>query len=266
MLTETLAMLQRKPETLERGDIEVLRQMVEFHRHQYYELDTPLITDEEFDRLYALLVVTEEKFQESHALSPTQKVQDLVDNHFTKAPHLHQMMSLDNTYNAEDLREFETRIRRILREEGNERELEYVIEYKFDGLGIALRYDNGQLTRALTRGDGQIGEDITLNVMEIANIPHTIPHQDTIEIRGEVVMPRSAFDELNNRRLQAGEKLFANPRNAASGSLRQLDPTVTRERDLLFFAYSCPDLEEIHKVDMSEESNYSALIEKLGVW
>lgn len=266
MLAETLAMLQRKPETLERGDIDVLRQMVEFHRHQYYELDTPLITDEEFDKLYALLVATEEKFQESHASSPTQKVQDLVDNHFTKAPHLHQMMSLDNTYDAEDLREFETRIRRILREAWNERELEYMIEYKFDGLGIALRYDNGQLTRALTRGDGQIGEDITLNVMEIANIPHTIAHTGTIEIRGEVVMPRSAFDDLNNRRLQSWEKLFANPRNAASGSLRQLDPTVTRERDLLFFAYSCPDLEEIHKTDKKEEGTYSALIQKLGTW
>lgn len=269
MLTETLAMLQRKPETLERGDIEVLRQMVEFHRHQYYELDTPLITDEEFDRLYALLVATEEKFHESHALSPTQKVQNLVDNHFTKAPHLHQMMSLDNTYNSEDLREFETRIRRILREEWHERELEYVIEYKFDGLGIALRYDNGQLTRALTRGDGQIGEDITLNVLEIDNIPHTIPYQDTIEIRGEVVMPRSAFDELNNRRLQAGEKLFANPRNAASGSLRQLDPTVTRERDLLFFAYSCPDLEIMKNEEWRMRnvvSFYSDVIEQLGDW
>lgn len=141
-----------------------------------------------------------------------------------------------------------------------------MIEYKFDGLGIALRYDNGQLTRALTRGDGQIGEDITLNVMEIANIPRTIAHTETIEVRGEVVMPRSAFDDLNNRRLQAGEKLFANPRNAASGSLRQLDPTVTRERDLLFFAYSCPDLEEIHKTDKKEEGTYSALIQKLGTW
>ena len=156
------------------------------------------------------------------------------------------MMSLDNTYNAEDLREFEVRIRRILGKEEippaplSQGGIDYVIEYKFDGLGIALRYDNGTLTRALTRGDGQIGEDITLNVMEIANIPHTIPYKETIEIRGEVVMPRSAFDALNQRRLETGEKLFANPRNAASGSLRQLDPTVTRERDLLFFAYSCP--------------------------
>lgn len=206
MLAETYAMLHRKPETLERGDIDVLRQMVEYHRHQYYELDTPLITDEEFDRLYALLVATEEKFQESHASSPTQKVQDLIDNHFTKAPHLHQMMSLDNTYNADDLREFEKRIERILQtthSTPHTPHLEYIIEYKFDGLGIALRYDDGKLTRALTRGDGQIGEDITLNVMEINNIPKIISHKGTIEIRGEVVMPRSAFDELNNRRLQS---------------------------------------------------------------
>lgn len=266
MLVETLEILRKNPSTFTREDIPHLRDLIEFHRHQYYELDTPLISDEEFDRLYALLIAIEEKFHESHESSPTQKVQNLVDNHFTKAPHLHQMMSLDNTYNAEDLREFEMRIRRILREEGNERTLDYIIEYKFDGLGIALRYENGQLTRALTRGDGQIGEDITLNVMEITNIPHTIPHKETIEIRGEVVMPRSAFDALNQRRLQSGEKLFANPRNAASGSLRQLDPAVTRERDLLFFAYSCPDLEEIHKNDTREESTYFSLIEKLGSW
>jgi DNA ligase (NAD+) len=266
MLTETLEILRKDLSTFTRDDISQLRGLVEFHRHQYYELDTPLISDEEFDRLYSLLVSLEEKFDESHVSSPTQKVQNLVDNHFTKASHLHKMMSLDNTYNAEDLREFETRIRRILREEGGDRSLDYIIEYKFDGLGIALRYEDGQLTRALTRGDGQVGEDITLNVMEITNIPHTIPYSWTIEIRGEVVMPRSAFDALNQRRLEIGEKLFANPRNAASGSLRQLDPTVTRERDLLFFAYSCPDLEEIHKHDKREEGTYLSLIEKLGSW
>jgi DNA ligase (NAD+) len=265
MLTETLEILQKKS-SLTKDDIPHLRALVEFHRHQYYELDTPLISDEEFDRLYALLIATEEKFHESHESSPTQTLQNIVDNHFTKAPHLHQMMSLDNTYNADDLRDFETRIRRILKEEWQERILEFVVEYKFDGLGIALLYEWGKLVRALTRGDGQIGEDITLNVMEIANIPHTIPYTQTIEVRGEVVMPRSAFDELNARRLQSGEKLFANPRNAASGSLRQLDPTVTRERDLLFFAYSCPDLEEIHKNSREETGTYAALIKKLGSW
>ena len=151
MLTETLELLSRNPSSLTRDDIPLLRDTVEFHRHQYYELDTPLISDEEFDRLYAFLVALEEEFHEIHKSSPSQKIQNLVDNHFTKAPHLHQMMSLDNTYNAEDLREFETRIRRILKEDWNERELDYMVEYKFDGLGIALRYENGELTRALTR-------------------------------------------------------------------------------------------------------------------
>ncbi len=116
MLTETLEIL-RKKSSLTKDDIPHLRALVEFHRHQYYELDTPLISDEEFDRLYALLIATEEKFHTSHESSPTQTLQNIVDNHFTKAPHLHQMMSLDNTYNADDLRDFETRIRRILKEE-----------------------------------------------------------------------------------------------------------------------------------------------------
>lgn len=142
MLAETLKILQLPSSALTREDIPLLRKIVDFHRHQYYELDAPLISDEEFDRLYSLLVTLEEKYSETHELSPTQKVQNLVDNHFTKAPHLHQMMSLDNTYDAEDLRDFETRIRRILKEGAYEESLEYVVEYKFDGLGIALRYEN----------------------------------------------------------------------------------------------------------------------------
>lgn len=148
MLDKTFQFLQRNSSNLTREDIPLLRELVEFHRHQYYELDAPLISDEEFDRLYALLVATEERFYEVHAESPTQKVQSLVDNHFTKASHLHQMMSLDNTYNADDLREFEVRIRRILEKESASQpfnyftdELEYIVEYKFDGLGIALRYE-----------------------------------------------------------------------------------------------------------------------------
>lgn len=266
MLKETTPFLAKKSEELKTQDIPLLRDIIQYHRAQYYA-DRPVISDGEFDQLYALLVAGEDRFHMSHdGDSPTQEIARLEDNHFTKAPHLHQMMSLDNTYDAEDLREFETRIRRILKENSAEKKLEYMVEYKFDGLGIALRYDDGKLTRALTRGDGLIGEDITINVMEITNIPKVIPHKETIEIRGEVVMPRSAFDELNIRRLQSGEKLFANPRNAASGSLRQLDPLVTRSRDLLFFAYSSPDLEEIHKGGKKEEATYFALISKLGTW
>lgn len=182
---------------------------------------------------------------EHDTTSPTQEVNRLEENHFTKAPHKHAMMSLDNTYNADDLLEFEKRIKRILYSDADSsNSIEYIVEYKFDGLGIALTYENGRLIRALTRGDGLMGEDITLNALQIGNIPQNISTKQSLEVRGEVVMSRAAFDALNTRRLSAGEKLFANPRNAASGSLRQLDPTVTKARDLLFFAYSCPDLEE----------------------
>ena len=276
MLEKTLSILKQNPSLLGREDIPLLRELVEFHRHQYSVLESPLITDSEFDRLYALLVALEKQYDEHDSISPTQKVDVLVDNHFTKASHLHGMMSLDNTYNADDLRDFEVRIRRILEKESASQsfnfstdELEYIVEYKFDGLGIALRYEGWKLTRALTRWDGQMGEDITLNVMEIKNIPHEIPYMDTIEIRGEVVMPRSAFDELNARQLLSWGKIFANPRNAASGSLRQLDPTVTRERDLLFFAYSCPDLEIIQNTKYKIQNigfSYSYIIETLGSW
>ena len=266
MLAETHYFLHRTIDDITRDEIPTLREVIQYHRAQYYN-DKPVITDGEFDTLYALLVAGEERFGMHDESSPTHEVARLdEDNHFTKAPHLHQMMSLDNTYDAEDLREFEVRIRRILDKETSYTDLEYVVEYKFDGLGIALLYEQGKLIRALTRWDGQIGEDITLNVREIRNIPQTIPYTETIEVRGEVVMSRASFDELNHRRLQSWEKLFANPRNAASGSLRQLDPTVTRERDLLFFAYSCPDLEELHKTSISEEATYSFLIQKLGAW
>jgi len=145
MLRETLEILLKNLNTLSRDDIPRLRNMVEFHRHQYYELDSPLISDVEFDTLYSLLISLEEHFHETHQSSPTQKIQNLHDNHFTKAPHLHPMMSLDNTYDATDLREFESRICRILKDDTVV--LEYVMEYKFDGLGIALLYEKGKLVR-----------------------------------------------------------------------------------------------------------------------
>jgi DNA ligase (NAD+) len=141
MLAETFAMLRRDPKTLQRRDIVVLREMVQFHRHQYYELENPLISDSEFDSLYALLVATENLYNEHHEESPSQKIDTLVDNHFTKAPHFHPMTSLDNTYDANDLREFEIRIVRILEKVQTVQRIEYVVEYKFDGLGIALTYE-----------------------------------------------------------------------------------------------------------------------------
>ena len=136
--------------------------------------------------------------------SPTQEVNRLEENHFTKAPHKHAMMSLDNTYNADDLLEFEKRIKRILFGDiGSSQIIEYIVEYKFDGLGIALTYENGKLVRALTRGDGLRGEDITLNALQINNIPQYISSQQSLEVRGEIVMSRASFEKLNTKRLVA---------------------------------------------------------------
>lgn len=267
MLEQTQSFLGKTLDDILRDDIQTLQKIIQFHRAQYYEHEKPLISDEEFDRLYALLVASEEKFAVHDASSPTQVVHSLLDNHFKKAAHKHQMISLDNTYDADDLQDFEDRMKRILDGDiASPRQIEYIIEYKFDGLGIALTYEGGILTRALTRGNGIIGEDITLNAMEIDNIPKSIPFQDSIEIRGEVVMSRDSFDELNKARAQADEKLFANPRNAASGSLRQLDPQVTRSRNLLFFAYSCPYLEDVGHVKQTHTAHYADVIEKLGQW
>jgi len=261
MIQKTAQFLKKNITELTREDIYELREIIAFHRYQYYELEKPLIADDEFDTLYALLVAGEEKFDMEHDVgSPTQEVHRLEENHFTKAPHRHAMMSLDNTYNADDLLEFEKRIKRILDGDAeSSRIIEYIVEYKFDGLGIALTYEGGKLIRALTRGDGIMGEDITLNALQINNIPQYIPTQQDLEVRWEIVMSRASFEKLNEKRLAASEKLFANPRNAASGSLRQLDPIITKERDLLFFAYSCPDLEEGHNT----VTNYFDIIEEL---
>lgn len=151
MLEQTQHFLGQTIQTISQDEISGLREVIQHHRALYYN-DKPVISDSEFDQLYALLVAAEEKHHLTHEESPTQEIARLEDNQFTKAPHLHQMMSLDNTYDAEDLRDFEGRIRRILKEE-HERSLEYIIEYKFDGLGIALLYEGGKFVRALTRGD-----------------------------------------------------------------------------------------------------------------
>lgn len=147
------------------------------------------------------------------------------------------MISLDNTYNAEDLRDFDTRVKKL----SERQESEYMLEFKFDGLGVELVYEDGLLIQAITRGNGVVGEDITQNVKQIKNIPHSIAIKGRFEVRGEVVMPISSFERLNAEAKQTGEKIFSNPRNAASGSLRVLDIEITKKRDLKFFAYDLSD-------------------------
>ncbi|MCK9272777.1 NAD-dependent DNA ligase LigA [Candidatus Gracilibacteria bacterium] len=246
---------------LGKQDIVGLQEILREHNRLYYNEESPVVSDEEYDRLFKILKKLEEKYGVNYEQSSTSKIDVLVSNQFQKAVHIYPMISLDNTYDSEDILDFEKRILNILKKEI---ELPYVIELKFDGLGVSLTYQDGKLIKALTRGNGIEGEDITINAMQIKSIPAEIPFKTTeeIEIRGEVVMPILAFENLNKQRLEAGEKLFANPRNAASGSLRQLDYNVTKSRNLEFFAYSFPYLEKVNKVKTYSE--YTDFIKSLG--
>ncbi|MEV8091322.1 NAD-dependent DNA ligase LigA [Streptomyces nigra] len=209
-----------------------LAEQIEEHRFRYYVKDAPVVSDAEFDRLLKTLEALEEKYPELRTPdSPTQKVAGSYETEFTAVEHRERMLSLDNTFNDEELGAW---VDRIARELGDQ-EYHFLCELKVDGLAVNLTYEKGRLTRAATRGDGRTGEDITPNVRTIAEIPERL-HGDEVpelvEIRGEVYFPMAKFLELNERLVAAGDKPFANPRNAAAGSLRQKDPRVTATRPL----------------------------------
>lgn len=219
-----------------RDEIAELRRQLHEHNHRYYVLDEPLISDAEYDRLYRRLAEWENAYpQLVTADSPTQRVGGAVSAGFERVAHLTPMLSLANAFSADDLRAFDSRIRSGLPEHAPE----YVVELKIDGLALNLIYTDGTLSKAATRGDGVHGEDVTANVRTIMSVPLVLqgsaPH--LIEVRGEAYMPRREFDRLNEERRRSGEALFANPRNAAAGSLRQLDPRITAERSLDIFVY-----------------------------
>ena len=218
--------------------IEELRNTIRAHDHAYYVLDNPTIADAEYDALMQELCALEAT---SGAPvpddSPTRRVGGKADGAFAPITHAVPMLSLDNVFNAEDFAAFYRRLQERL---GSDALLHLSAEPKFDGLAISLRYENGVLTRAATRGDGATGEDVTANVRTIRAIPLRLLSDAppaVIEVRGEIYMPKAAFATLNAQALQSGGKTFANPRNAAAGSLRQLDPAITAARQLSFFAY-----------------------------
>lgn len=216
--------------------VEELRRQLHYHNHRYYVLDDPEITDAEYDHLYRELAELEKKYPELITPdSPTQRVGGTPAGGFARVAHLAPMLSLGNAFSAEDLQAFDNRVRSSL---GTE-QVEYVVELKIDGLALSLVYEEGRLIRAATRGDGTFGEEVTGNVKTIRSVPLTLSDSapPLIEVRGEVYMPRREFDRLNYERQAAGETLLANPRNAAAGSLRQLDPKVTAERALDIFIY-----------------------------
>jgi DNA ligase (NAD+) len=212
-----------------------LREQIEYHTRRYFVDDDPEITDAEFDSLVADLAAIERDHPELVlADSPTRTVGGSVSPLFAEVRHLTAMMSLDKTTSYEELLAWAKRMDRYI-----SGEVSYTCELKIDGLAMSLLYEGGRLVRAATRGDGAVGEDVTANVMTVAAIPHALPEPwpDTVEVRGEIYMPVSAFEELNRRQLDAGGRVFINPRNAAAGSLRQKDPEITAGRELGFWAY-----------------------------
>lgn len=223
------------------AEADKLRQEIRHNEYLYYVLDAPEITDAEYDRMMARLRELEARYPDSiPADSPTQRVGGRASSQFTEVRHLEPLLSLGNVFSAEELRAFDERVQGGL-PAGSK--VEYVMEPKIDGLACSLIYENGKLVRAATRGDGVVGENVTANVRTIRSIPLTlkVPEGEAVpellDVRGEVYMPRQAFMRLNEQRAERGESEFANPRNAAAGSLRQLDPQVTASRSLSFFAY-----------------------------
>jgi DNA ligase (NAD+) len=215
--------------------IRQLKKDVFFHEVKYYRDNDPQITDTEFDSLVKELKSLEALYPELLTPdSPTQRVGEQPLHGFASVQHRIPMLSLDNCYNPEELREFEERIRKIFPQE----KLEYVVELKIDGLGISVIYHNGILVQAVTRGDGARGDEVTANVKTIKSLPLIIPIQETIEVRGEIFLPFASFQAINKDRENRGEAIFANPRNAAAGSIRLLDPKVVAARRLDAYLYS----------------------------
>ena len=209
-----------------------LRSILDRLAYEYYVLDQPSMSDQEYDRYYQELVALEYEFpQYRDPNSITQRVGGVVLDAFTKVEHKRTMLSLGNAFNLEDLHAFDERVREVV---PNAR---YVVELKIDGLAMSLIYRDGRFVQALTRGDGVVGEDVTHNVKTIPSIPMHIPLQGEVEVRGEVYMPNASFQMLNEEREKNGEELFANPRNAAAGSIRQLDSSVAAKRKLDAFWY-----------------------------
>ena len=222
--------------------IEALRDQIRHHEYRYFVLDDPEIGDAEFDRLMSQLKALEAEHPTLITPdSPTQRVGGKPREGIVKAAHSSPMLSLDNTYNVDDLRNWERRVHEL---SGRE-DIDYVCELKLDGMSLALHYEDGRLVRGITRGDGTIGEDVTLNVRTVRSIPLSVPKEKlkkagipaNFEVRGEMLMPLAAFRKMNEDREEKGLSLFANPRNATAGTVRQLEPSIVAQRRLDYFSY-----------------------------
>ncbi|MEE0881454.1 MAG: NAD-dependent DNA ligase LigA, partial [Turicibacter sp.] len=220
--------------------VEELTKLLNQYNKEYYVLDKPSVSDREYDRLMQELIELENQYPElKSTTSPTVRIGGAVLEGFNKIEHEKPMLSLGNAFNEGDLRDFDARIKKV------SPHISYVCELKIDGLAVTLHYANGQFVQGATRGDGVVGEDISENLKTIQTIPLHIPYDEPLEVRGEVYMSKATLEKLNKQRANNGEELFANPRNAAAGSLRQLDSRIAAKRELAMFCYAVPSAESL---------------------
>ena len=238
---------------------EELINLLHKYNYYYYEKNESLVSDVEYDTMLKEVEALEEKYPEIKSKnSPTDKVgSHFKDTKFNKVTHKQAMLSLSNSYNIGDVADFIVRAKKTIDEE-----MEYALELKLDGLSISVIYEDGRLVQAITRGDGVIGEDVTENIMEIESIPHYLKERVSLEVRGEIVLPLAKFGELNARRFANGEEVFANPRNAASGTIRQLDAFIVKDRELDCYFYYLVNGENYGITKHKESFEY---IEKMGL-
>lgn len=237
-----------------------LKNKIEKYNNLYYNEDNPIISDMEYDGLLRKLKEMEKEYPALLEIdvSPTEKIGGTASNKFSKVEHKVPMLSLSNTYNIAEIEDFDKRVKKII---NFSEKIEYILELKLDGLSISLIYENGNLARAVTRGDGKIGEDVTENIMEIESIPKKLKEPISLEVRGEIILPIKNFNKINEEREENGEEVFANPRNAASGTIRQLDSTVVSKRGLDCYLYYLVNAENYGIKTHLESIKF---IEKLG--
>ncbi len=251
--------------------LKALRETIDQHNHRYYVQDAPVISDAQYDELMAQLQAIEQAHPDLIVPdSPTQRVGSAPLAALGSVRHALPMLSLGNAFQAEDILAFDKRVADTLRDSGllgaNEL-VEYMAEFKFDGLAISLRYEQGRLVQAATRGDGQTGEDVTSNIRTLRSVPLKLQddYPEVLEVRGEVLMLRSDFERLNQAQQKRGEKIFVNPRNAAAGSLRQLDPRITAQRPLRFFAYGWGEIQGLRQASPVSHAAMLSWLEALGL-
>ena len=237
-----------------------LKNKIEKYNNLYYNEDNPIISDMEYDGLLRKLKEMEKEYPALLEIddSPTEKIGGTASNKFSKVEHKVPMLSLSNTYNIAEIEDFDKRVKKII---NFSEKIEYILELKLDGLSISLIYENGNLARAVTRGDGKIGEDVTENIMEIESIPKKLKEPISLEVRGEIILPIKNFNKINEEREENGEEVFANPRNAAAGTIRQLDSTIVSKRGLDCYLYYLVNAENYGIKTHLESIKF---IEKLG--